>query len=93
MTETVIFSQGQHATVVDLYYARWNSGEIDIVSLDPLTQLPAWIVEVKWSDRPYKSHAELDNCVEFFKKNPNINLPILVTKVERFQIALFNIKM
>ncbi len=79
MTETVIFSQWQHATVVDLYYARWNSGEIDIVSLDPLTQSPAWIVEVKWSDRPYKSHAELDNCVEFFKKNSNIDLPILVT--------------
>lgn len=79
MTETVIFSQWQYATVVDLYYARWNSSEIDIVSLDPLTQLPAWIVEVKWRDRPYTSHAELDNCVEFFKKNPNIDLPILVT--------------
>jgi predicted AAA+ superfamily ATPase len=79
MTETAIFSQWQHSRVVELYYARWNSGEIDIVHLDKVNQLPSWIVEVKWSDRPYRTLAELDNCVEFVNKHPNISQPILIT--------------
>jgi hypothetical protein len=79
MTETAIFSQWQHSKIVELYYARWNSGEVDIVHLDKVNQLPSWIVEVKWSDRPYRSHSELDNCVGFIEKNPKISQPILVT--------------
>ncbi|MEA5479419.1 ATP-binding protein [Pseudanabaena galeata UHCC 0370] len=79
MTETAIFSQWQHSKVVELFYARWKSGEVDIVHLDNVNQLPSWIVEVKWSDRPYRTLAELDNCVEFVNKHPNISQPILVT--------------
>jgi hypothetical protein len=78
-TETAIFSQWQHNKITDLYYARWNSGEVDIVHSDKVNQLPSWIVEVKWSDRPYRSHSELDNCVEFVEKNPKTSQPILVT--------------
>jgi len=79
MTETAIFSQWQHSRITELYYARWNSGEIDIVHLDIANQSPTWIVEVKWSDRHEKSHSELDNCIEFVRKNPNISQPIKVT--------------
>lgn len=79
MTETAIFSQWQHSKVTELYYARWNSGEIDIVCLDRAHQSPSWIVEVKWSDRPYRCHSELDNCTEFVKKNPSISQPIKIT--------------
>ncbi|MBW4481360.1 MAG: ATP-binding protein [Tildeniella torsiva UHER 1998/13D] len=79
MTETAIFSQWQHNKIVELFYARWNSGEIDIVYLDKVNQTPTWLVEVKWSDRPYKLHAELDNCVEFVAKNPAILQPLTVT--------------
>lgn len=79
LTETAIYSQWQHNKAIELYYARWDTGEIDIVHLDRATQTPEWAVEVKWSDRPYKSRDELDNCVEFFKKNPNIKGPILIT--------------
>ncbi len=79
MTETAIFSQWQHSQVTELYYARWKSGEIDIVHLDKVNQLPSWIVEVKWSDRPYKTLTELDNCAEFVNKHPNISQPILIT--------------
>jgi uncharacterized protein len=79
MTETAIFSQWQHSRVIELYYARWNSGEVDIVHLDIAQQSPSWIVEVKWSDRPYKSFSELDNCVEFVSKHPKISQPLLVT--------------
>ena len=69
MTETAIFSQWQHSKMIELYYARWNSGEIDIVHLDQVHQSPSWIVEVKWSDRPYNSPSELDKCIEFVKKS------------------------
>ncbi len=79
MTETAIFSQWQHSKMIELYYARWNSGEIDIVHLDQLRQSPSWVVEVKWSDRPYNSHSELDNCIEFVKKNPGVLQPIEIT--------------
>jgi len=79
MTETAIFSQWQHKKMVELYYARWKTGEIDIVHLDQVHQTPSWIVEVKWSDRPYDAHYELDNCVEFAKKNSGISQPILIT--------------
>jgi uncharacterized protein len=79
MTETAIFSQWQHSKIVELFYARWSTGEIDIVHLDRAHQLPSWIVEVKWSDRPYTSMSELDNCIEFVKRNPGLSQPIMVT--------------
>ena len=79
MTETAIFSQWQHSKMIELYYARWKTGEIDIVHLDAANQSPSWIVEVKWSDRPHGSHSELDNCIEFVKKNLGVSQPILVT--------------
>ncbi len=79
LTETAIFSQWQHSQQVELYYARWNNGEIDIIHLNYADQKPAWAVEVKWSDRPYTARGELDNCVDFVKRNPNIEQPLLIT--------------
>lgn len=79
LTETAIFSQWQHGRATQLYYARWATGEVDIVSLSGEEQKPAWAVEVKWTDRPYKSRGELDNCVEFVKLNPKVKQPILIT--------------
>lgn len=79
MTETAIFSQWQHSKITELYYARWKTGEIDVVSLNAAHQSPSWLVEVKWSDRPHSSPSELDNCIEFAKKNPSISQPILIT--------------
>ncbi len=79
LTETAIFSQWQHFQQIKLYYARWSDGEIDIVHLDSVDQKPMWAVEVKWSDRPYTSRGELDNCIVFFEHNSEVNQPILVT--------------
>jgi len=79
LTETAIFSQWQHNQQIELYYARWNTGEIDIVYLNRANQKPEWAVEVKWSDRPYKSRGELNNCVNFVERNPNMNQPFLIT--------------
>lgn len=79
LTETAIFSQWQHSQQTQLYYARWKSGEIDIVSLDSTNQQPSWAVEVKWSDRPYQARQELDNCIAFVHQNPGISQPMLIT--------------
>jgi predicted AAA+ superfamily ATPase len=72
LTETAIFSQWQHSDSIELYYARWSNGEIDIVSLSPSNQKPQWIVEVKWSDRPYTDRSLLRHCVEFAQLHPTI---------------------
>jgi predicted AAA+ superfamily ATPase len=79
MTETAIFSQWQHSQMTRLYYARWDKGEIDIVHSNLIMQSPAWIVEVKWSDKPHQSRSELDSCVEFVRRNPDLLQPIWVT--------------
>ncbi|MDO9270146.1 MAG: ATP-binding protein [Methylobacter sp.] len=79
LTETAIFSQWQHSQQTELYYARWNTGEIDIVFLNEADQRPLWAIEVKWSDRPYKARGELDNCVDFVARNKNIRQPINIT--------------
>ena len=63
LTETAVFS---HWFDFDsLYYARWPEGEVDIVSLLPETQKPAWAVEVKWSDRSCDNPGELKNVISF----------------------------
>jgi predicted AAA+ superfamily ATPase len=79
LTETAIYSQWQHNQQIELYYARWSSGEIDIVHMNGGDQYPLWAVEVKWSDRPYKMRGELDNCVDFVARNPHIKQPIMIT--------------
>ncbi len=79
LTETAIYSQWQHHQQAELFYARWNTGEVDIVHLGGPELRPIWAVEVKWSDRPHQSRGELDNCVEFARKHPAINTPMLIT--------------
>lgn len=79
LTETAIFSQWQHSDTIELHYARWSHGEIDIVSLDKSRQSPHWIVEVKWSDRPCQDYSQLRHCVEFVQNHPNIQQPVLIT--------------
>jgi predicted AAA+ superfamily ATPase len=82
LVETAIFSQWQHNESIELYYARWNTGEVDIVHMPSSTTLkPRWIVEVKWTDRPYHDHRELDNCVEFLNRNPSITNEAKITSL------------
>lgn len=79
LTETAIYSQWQHSTLTELYYSRWNTGEVDLVSLTASTQQPNWAVEIKWSDRPYQARSELDGCVDFATRNPRMEQPVLIT--------------
>ncbi len=63
LAETAVFAQWFHAAA-PLHYARWNTGEVDIVALDP-SQRVAWAADVKWSDRHVKRLELLRGLVHF----------------------------
>jgi len=80
LTETAIFSQLFHAQNIDyLHYARWKTGEVDIVCLNIAEQKPLWCLEVKWSDLPYSDSRKLKGLIEYTKKN-NLKNAIVTTK-------------
>jgi predicted AAA+ superfamily ATPase len=74
LAETALFAQWFHEPLIveQLYYARWQAGEIDIVSLDRDTQKPFWATEVKWSDRPAKDSRQLRHLAAFRAKHPSL---------------------
>jgi uncharacterized protein len=59
LAETAIFSQWFHSDELNLYYARWKDGEVDIVRLGA-DQRVRWAVEVKWSTERLISLASSD---------------------------------
>ncbi|MEB3308936.1 MAG: ATP-binding protein [Snowella sp.] len=70
LTETALFSQWFHSEKIEqIYYARWKTGEVDLVYLRPDTQKPEWCVEVKWSDRIVNNLNELSGLVQFIQEN------------------------
>jgi Holliday junction resolvase-like predicted endonuclease len=80
LTETAIFSQWSHSDTIDnLHYARWNTGEVDIVWLNFATQKPVWCVEVKWSDQPCSDSRLLKGAINYAKNN-EINRVLVTTK-------------
>jgi len=78
MVETAIFSQWQHTENHSLHYARWNNGEVDIVSLNNDLK-PAWCVEIKWSNRFAENPNELKNLKSFCSKHESITNAIVTT--------------
>lgn len=81
LVETAVLSQWMHnADYIDsLYYARWKSGEVDFVSLDPGTQRPRFAVEVKWSDRPFEDGREIKGVLEFANRHQLVRAPLITT--------------
>ncbi|WP_019866129.1 ATP-binding protein [Methylovulum miyakonense] len=80
LTETAIFSQWSHSDNIDnLHYARWNTGEVDIVWLDFATLKSVWCVEVKWSDQPCSDSRLLKGVISYAKNN-GINELLVTTK-------------
>ncbi len=70
MVETAIFAQWQHNQNKPLYYGRWKSGEVDMVSLSHFTHnKPEWCIELKWSNRYVAKPNELKSLLSFCKKN------------------------
>ncbi|HJS33340.1 MAG TPA: ATP-binding protein, partial [Alphaproteobacteria bacterium] len=83
LTECAIFSQWQHSPGFrQLRYARWrNEGEVDIVYLSGPKQTPAWIGEIKWSDRIAKHFSEETRSMQILlKRHKSIAGAIFTTK-------------
>jgi uncharacterized protein len=82
LAETAIFSQWFHISAdisqLHLHYARWKSGEVDLVALDKFEQKPEWCIEIKWSDRAVQDHQEIAGLVKFAKEH-HLTEPQLVT--------------
>ena len=72
IAETAVYAQWFHSDL-DLHYARWREGEVDIVHLDR-RQRPTWCVEVKWSDRYVDNPRRLKGLLDFARLNPNLTL-------------------
>jgi predicted AAA+ superfamily ATPase len=89
MAETAVFSQWLHNAgyVNALYYARWKSGEVDLVNLDA-RQKPRFAVEVKWSDRPYDDAKEIKGILDFSRKHPLARNPLVTTYTASGEKAL-----
>ncbi|MCP5277693.1 MAG: ATP-binding protein [Thiobacillus sp.] len=80
LVESAVFSQWLHnaAFVDSLYYSRWRSGEVDLVSLDA-QQRPRFAVEVKWSDRPFDDPKTIKGLLEFAKRHKLGRTPLVTT--------------
>lgn len=70
LAETAVFSQWFHDHKnFNLRYARWDAGEVDIVYLDPESQEPCWMVEVKWSDAFFDRPGRLTSLIDFVSQH------------------------
>lgn len=70
LAETALVTQYLPSPIfTDLCFARWKQGEVDLVRVDPTRQQPTWALEVKWSDRSYRSEDEWAPLLEFARKN------------------------
>ena len=81
LAETAVFAQCFHSDV-DLHYARWAKGEVDIVHLDGMLT-PLWCIDVKWSDRPGRHPEELTSLATFASRHPKASVGITTRTVAR----------
>jgi uncharacterized protein len=68
LAETAAFSQWFHGIDVPLHFARWKTGEIDLVSVGA-DQTVVWATEMKWSDRILSHPEECTGYVDFAQRN------------------------
>lgn len=82
LVETGIFSQWFHADT-SLHYARWNQGEVDIVSIAGGEMRVFWACEVKWSDRYFQNPNELRSLRAFCEENKLTERVMVTTRTMR----------
>jgi uncharacterized protein len=78
MVETAVFAQWFHAPNMHSYYARWAKGEVDMVEMDSVKNIPITALEIKWSNRFAESPHELKSLKEFCETN-KIKLAVITT--------------
>lgn len=69
LTETAIYAQWLHRLTFTPFYARWNTGEVDMIGLSEKNLKPVWALEIKCSDRYAKNPGELKSLIKFCKEN------------------------
>jgi predicted AAA+ superfamily ATPase len=69
LAETAIFAQWMHRSNFTPWYARWATGEVDMVKLSAKNLKPLWALEIKWSDRFPSKPAELKSLLKFCQEN------------------------
>ncbi len=71
MAETAVVAHLAVSAAASLYsYARWDKGEVDLVSIDPGRQKPTEAIEIKWSDRAAEDpRNELAGLLSFCRAN------------------------
>ena len=79
IAETAVYAQWFHSHL-NLHYARWRDGEVDIVHLDR-PQSPGWCVEVKWSNRHFKNPGTLKGLRQYAMRHPRARL-LATTRTE-----------
>jgi hypothetical protein len=67
LAETAVFGHWPRRDGA-LHYARWKTGEVDLVALGPDQRL-AWALEVKWSDRPGEHPSDLTALVNLCREH------------------------
>jgi hypothetical protein len=82
LVETALFSQWFHFKM-PLYYARWKTGEVDLIRLDK-DQKVIWAFESKWSDRYFDQPLELKSLLDFCHSH-NLR-KAMVTTISRYGI-------
>lgn len=90
LVETAIYSQWFHSDL-DLHYARWDRGEVDIVCLGQ-DQKVTWAVEAKWSDRFYENPRELKSLISFCHKH-NLAHTLITTRTKSGEKIIDNTKL
>lgn len=88
MVETAVLSQWMHREQLDLTYARWKEGEVDLVLVDDKNYKPVWGVEIKWSNRYFDKPQDLKSLIKFCDAN-KLNAAV-VTSID--QIGVKEIK-
>ncbi|MFM7344039.1 MAG: ATP-binding protein [Tagaea sp.] len=68
LVETAVFNALKTIADGEIRYARWDSGEVDFVLLDPLGK-PEDAYECKWSDTAFKDRRDLVPLIEFARNH------------------------
>jgi hypothetical protein len=94
MCETGFVSQVAHTKIAKrLFYARWPSGEVDFVVLDPASQRPSSAIEAKWSDRAADNpDKELSGFVDFCDRN-KLNSGWVLSRTRSRTVKVNNLKL
>lgn len=83
LTETAIFGQWLHSDFIDnIFYARWKTGEVDMVAMSSDKKKPIWAVEVKWTDRYFNDPRSLKALIQFVQLNKIKISPLVTTLTE-----------